>query len=103
MLIHNTLVGLDLRQHIRIGAAGKVITAFDIARTILDGFDKHYRLFRATSARARERFETGAWTEQQHAVQERIRFYDERVRECVDRLRGECDVGALSDETWSDA
>ena len=33
LLVHNTLVGLDLRQHVRIGAAGKVITAFDIART----------------------------------------------------------------------
>jgi isocitrate dehydrogenase kinase/phosphatase len=39
----------------------------------------------------------------QHAVQERIRFYDERVRECVDRLRREFDVAALSDETWRHA
>ena len=39
LLIHNTLVGLDLRQHIRIGAAGKVITAFDIARTLALGAD----------------------------------------------------------------
>jgi hypothetical protein len=28
--------------------------AFDIARTIRDGFDKHYRLFRATSKQARQ-------------------------------------------------
>ena len=26
--------------------------AFDIARTILDGFDKHYRLFRQVSQQA---------------------------------------------------
>jgi len=39
MLVHNTLVGLNLRQHIRIGAAGKVITAFDIARTLALGAD----------------------------------------------------------------
>ena len=39
LLIHNTLVGLNLRQHIRIGAAGKVITAFDIARTLALGAD----------------------------------------------------------------
>ncbi len=39
LLVHNTLVGLDLRQHIRIGAAGKVITAFDIARTLALGAD----------------------------------------------------------------
>ena len=39
MLVHNTLIGLNLRQHIRIGAAGKVITAFDIARTLALGAD----------------------------------------------------------------
>jgi isocitrate dehydrogenase kinase/phosphatase len=35
----------------------------------------------------------------QHAVQVRIRFYNERARECVDRLRREFDVAASSDET----
>ena len=29
-----------------------------IAAVLLDGFDKHYRLFRATSAEAKARFET---------------------------------------------
>ena len=38
-LVHNTLVGLNLRQHIRIGAAGKITTAFDIARTLALGAD----------------------------------------------------------------
>ncbi len=39
LLVHNTLVGLNLRGQIRIGAAGKIITAFDIARTIALGAD----------------------------------------------------------------
>lgn len=39
LLVHNTLVGLGLRQKIRLGAAGKVITAFDIARTLALGAD----------------------------------------------------------------
>ena len=39
MLVHNTLVGLDLRQKIRIGAAGKIITAFDLARVLAMGAD----------------------------------------------------------------
>jgi len=39
MLVHNTLVGLDLRDKIRIGASGKVITAFDLARTLALGAD----------------------------------------------------------------
>ncbi|MCW4456352.1 FMN-binding glutamate synthase family protein [Flavobacterium sp. MXW15] len=39
MLVHNTLVGLDLRERIRIGAAGKIGSAFDIARTLAMGAD----------------------------------------------------------------
>jgi glutamate synthase domain-containing protein 2 len=39
LLVHNTLVGLNLRQRIRIGAAGKVVSAFDIARCMALGAD----------------------------------------------------------------
>ena len=39
MLVHNTLVGLGLRGQVRIGAAGKIVSAFDIARTLAMGAD----------------------------------------------------------------
>ena len=39
LLVHNTLVGIGLRQRIRIGASGKMITAFDITRTLAIGAD----------------------------------------------------------------
>jgi glutamate synthase domain-containing protein 2 len=39
LLVHNTLVGLNLRDRIRIGCAGKVIGAFDIARAVALGAD----------------------------------------------------------------
>jgi glutamate synthase domain-containing protein 2 len=39
MLVHNTLVGLDLRAQIRLGASGKLITAVDLARTLALGAD----------------------------------------------------------------
>lgn len=39
MLVHNTLVGLNLRDKVKIGAAGKIITAFDIAKAIALGAD----------------------------------------------------------------
>lgn len=39
LLVHNTLVGLNLRDRIRIGAAGRIISAFDIARTMALGAD----------------------------------------------------------------
>jgi len=39
LLVHNTLVGLNLRDQVRIGAAGKIISAFDIARCAALGAD----------------------------------------------------------------
>jgi glutamate synthase domain-containing protein 2 len=39
MLVHNTLVGLGLRQHIHIAAAGKIVTGFDLARALALGAD----------------------------------------------------------------
>lgn len=39
LLVHNTLVGLDLRDRVRVAAAGKITSAFDIARTLAMGAD----------------------------------------------------------------
>jgi glutamate synthase domain-containing protein 2 len=39
LLVHNTLVGVGLRERIRIGCAGKVTSAFDIARLMALGAD----------------------------------------------------------------
>jgi glutamate synthase domain-containing protein 2 len=38
-LVHNTLVGAGLRDRIRLGASGKIISAFDIARAMALGAD----------------------------------------------------------------
>ncbi len=39
LLVHNTLTGLGLRSRVKIGCAGKVIGAFDIARAMALGAD----------------------------------------------------------------
>lgn len=39
VLVHNTLTGLNLRDKVKIGAAGRVISGFDIARTLALGAD----------------------------------------------------------------
>jgi len=39
LLVHNTLVGLNLRDRIKIGCAGKVVSAFDIAHKMALGAD----------------------------------------------------------------
>jgi isocitrate dehydrogenase kinase/phosphatase len=78
--------------------------AFDIARTILDGFDRHYTLFRQASQAAKRYFEQGDWSTAQQAARERIDFYDKRVQECVQEcvqaVEGAYAPSELNDETW---
>ncbi|MBL0090695.1 MAG: FMN-binding glutamate synthase family protein [Ideonella sp.] len=38
-LVHNTLVGLNLRDRVKLGCAGKIVSAFDIARAMAIGAD----------------------------------------------------------------
>ena len=39
LLVHNTLIGVNLRSRISIGAAGKVVSAFDLVRLMALGAD----------------------------------------------------------------
>jgi glutamate synthase domain-containing protein 2 len=39
LLVHNTLKGVNLRERVRLGCAGKVISAFDISRMMALGAD----------------------------------------------------------------
>ena len=39
MLVHNTLVGTRLRSRIKLGASGKIVSAFDMARVMALGAD----------------------------------------------------------------
>ncbi|WP_374522454.1 bifunctional isocitrate dehydrogenase kinase/phosphatase [Hydrogenophaga sp.] len=72
----------------------------DIAQAMMDGFNRHYRLFRTESARAKHRFETRDWVAQQRAQRERIEFYDLRVRECVRRLTKEFQADQQPMAVW---
>jgi len=74
--------------------------AFDIARMILDGFNKHYSLFRATSRQAKIHFELGEWKAAQKTALERISFYPKRVTECVTVLENKYDESELTDSVW---
>lgn len=74
--------------------------AYDIAKAMMDGFNRHYRLFRTESARAKHRFETADWHGQQRAQRERIEFYDLRVKECFTRLEREFKAGEQPMEVW---
>jgi isocitrate dehydrogenase kinase/phosphatase len=74
--------------------------AYDVAKAMMDGFNRHYRLFRTESARAKHRFETADWHGQQRAQRERIEFYDLRVKECSTRLEREFKAGEQGMDIW---
>lgn len=74
--------------------------AYDIAKAMMDGFNRHYGLFRTESARAKHRFEVADWHGQQRAQRERIEFYDLRVKECSMRLEREFKAGEQAMDVW---
>lgn len=83
--------------------AEQVDLAHALAQAMIDGFNRHYHLFRTESARARHRFETCDWHGQQRAQRERIEFYDLRVRECQMRLEREFGAHELPMAIWHQA
>ncbi|HEY6087345.1 MAG TPA: bifunctional isocitrate dehydrogenase kinase/phosphatase [Burkholderiaceae bacterium] len=74
--------------------------AVDIAQAMLDGFNRHYRLFRETTREAQARFEAADWHGQQRAQRERIEFYDLRVNEASERLTREFAAPTLPADVW---
>lgn len=85
-------------MRISLGLYGNV--AHQIALAMIHGFNKHYTLFRESSREAKARFERADWQGVHQAVRERIRFYDDRVEETVERLRTEFDVDNIEEATW---
>ncbi len=77
------------------------LNARRIAETILDGFDRHFRIFMEITAAARERFEACDWVGQGQAGSERINLYTRRVAEATDCLKREFDLsGGVDEELW---
>lgn len=77
------------------------LNARRIAETILDGFNRHYRIFLEITAKARERFETCDWQGQRQAASDRINLYTQRVGEATERLKTEFHLaGAVDEELW---
>jgi isocitrate dehydrogenase kinase/phosphatase len=84
------------------GPGSRSGTARDIAEALLEGFNKHYRLFRRISRDARQRFETADWPAVRAAHAERIQYYDDRARETVERLQREFDTDSLPEGMWQE-
>jgi len=95
---HHPPHGADFRRGAE--ASDREAQALAIAQAMLDGFNRHYRLFRSCSQVARRYFESGDWLAIQHASRDRIDFYDTRVAECVERLEREFGATAADDALW---
>jgi isocitrate dehydrogenase kinase/phosphatase len=58
-----------------------------IAETVLEGFNKHFRIFQKITAGAMGRFETEDWIAERDASRKRVLFYDKRADEAIETLR----------------
>jgi isocitrate dehydrogenase kinase/phosphatase len=79
-------------------------TARAIAGVLLEGFDRHYALFRDCARAAKRHFEAGNWLAIGHLTGDRIDFYERRVNETVERLErtfGASIGGTAADELWA--
>ena len=72
----------------------------EIAAAILDGFDKHYRLFRQIAADAKDRFERADWKSAREASRARIDFYDLRVKEAAAAVLERFPAAREDDALW---
>ena len=75
-------------------------TPREIAKTILAGFDRHYRLFRTISAGALKRFEKSDWKAVASANRQRIQMYDQRVHETVSTILTQFPEAETSEQMW---
>ncbi|MDX1374532.1 MAG: bifunctional isocitrate dehydrogenase kinase/phosphatase [Burkholderiales bacterium] len=82
------------------GVAERAETAGAIARLILAGFDRHYRLFREAAQRAKTLFERADWRAMAALARERIQAYDRRVAESVIAVLGEFPQAETDESLW---
>ena len=77
------------------------LNARRIAETILDGFNRHYRIFLEITAAARLRFDDCDWKGQRQAASDRINLYAQRVTEAIERLKEEFNLdNEVDEELW---
>ena len=74
--------------------------AFAIAKTIINGFERHIYLFSEITQSAKNRFEQQQWREVQVAAKARTNFYDRRVEETLATLKEDFLVTKLDDQLW---
>lgn len=78
------------------------MSAVAVAQVMLEGFDRHYGLFRYNAQQAKNRFESGHYQAIRRLASDRITFYDQRVTEACDRLSSTFGHEMLNEGVWPD-
>ena len=78
------------------------MSAVTVAQVMLEGFDRHYGLFRYNAQQAKNRFESGHYQAIRRLASDRITFYDQRVTEACDRLSSTFGHEMLNEGVWPD-
>ncbi|MEO8536893.1 MAG: bifunctional isocitrate dehydrogenase kinase/phosphatase [Betaproteobacteria bacterium] len=71
-----------------------------IAAVLIEGFDRHYALFRECARAAKRYFEAGNWLAIGHVAGDRIDYYDRRVAETVERIEREFRFNEAGDDAF---
>jgi isocitrate dehydrogenase kinase/phosphatase len=71
-----------------------------VAQTILDGFDRHYSLFRDYSREGKDCFEHADWARAAQVSRERIQGYEKRVAETVEIIHREYPDARERSDLW---
>lgn len=76
------------------------LDAQSISKIILEGFDKHYRIFIEITRAAKQRFELCDWDGESEAAKTRITLYTIRVRETAGFLHNHYDLLECDEKLW---
>ena len=74
--------------------------AANIAKAMIDGFDRHYRLIRQYGQHAKVLFEAGDWKGVQQSVRQRIASFDIHAQETAQALEADFGAHSLDSNTW---
>ncbi|NMP31976.1 bifunctional isocitrate dehydrogenase kinase/phosphatase [Thalassotalea sp. M1531] len=74
--------------------------AVAIAKTIINGFERHLYLFNEITRSAKQRFEQAQWHEVQEASKQRTDFYDLRIKETLITIEKDFAITELDETLW---
>ncbi len=74
-----------------------------IADTILQAFDKHYRIFLDITRQAKDIFVNCDWAAESEASKTRITLYNQRVQEACEQLKANFNIEDANDPLWQQA